>query len=153
MEKFVPVLPLRPVRTSLLSPQYLTCYAAPSSPSATDLFSVTTHTTVPWTPEQEPLLKRLGWRQRVKEFFRPDLRKKRALEEFEISQRLDVSTEEPVEAPRLPGLGLEKLNRIEEMDMVGVVDGEQNDGVSSAHKLEEEVTALPEIPGHHEAVP
>ena len=129
----------------------LTPYTAPSTPSTANdnILSLTAHTTISWTPEQDPVLQRLGWRQKVKEFFRPGLRKKRALEEFAISQRLVVHIENPVEAPVLPAAGLEKLKEREETLVGSVVGSRDEDGKGGEEKGEDEdVTALPPMSGH-----
>jgi hypothetical protein len=59
--------------------------------------------------EQEPTLQRLSNLQRVKEFFRPGLRKKCIAEEFALSQRIQSHIDDPIEPPSLPGAGLLKF--------------------------------------------
>lgn len=95
--------------------------------------------------EQELVLKRLGWQQRFKELLRPDLRKKRALEEFAISQHILVHVENPIEPPSLPGAGLHLLREREDKSPP-TTPIDESDVELTRGDDEDDMTALPPMP-------
>ena len=105
------------------------------------------HTTAHATAEQKPILQRLGWRQRMKKFLHPDLRKERVQEEVVLSQRIEPHLEGSVELPSLPGAGLQKLREREKPMPVSPIQ-EDFDADLTQGGDDVEITALPPLPGY-----
>ncbi|KAJ8107260.1 hypothetical protein OPT61_g8990 [Boeremia exigua] len=103
--------------------------------------------TAPTTAERDTL-QRLGWRQRVKEVFHPALRKKRALDEFALSQRVHTHMAQPIEPPSLPGTGRERLSAFKEYLESRSPSDEWDEDVLREDYDDDEITALPRMPGH-----
>ena len=99
----------------------------------------------PAVGEKVPTLQRLGKSQRVKEFFRPSLRKKRIVEEFALFQRMPSHIDEPVEPPSLPDAGLLKLQEPGKKPLPASPTGTQSGPEMTRGEPDDEITALPPV--------
>lgn len=89
----------------------------------------------------------------MKEFLRPGLRKKRALEEYDIAQNLQARTDEPTEAPSLPDAGLQMLWDHGNQSMPALLVQQSDDDVALSSDDEDEITALPPLPRCYNTMP